>query len=74
MVDVLYACVMRTTNGDVLTDIVIRKNWLDVVDRAKAEVSEDIYEVHMSLIGEVDGEPTQAQRDEAIKWIARHIK
>lgn len=74
MVDVLYACVMRTTDGDVLTDIVIRKNWLDVVDRAKEEVSKDIYEVHMCLIGEVDGEPTQSQRDEAIKWIAKHIK
>lgn len=69
----LYACIIRTADDDILTDIIVSDNWLKVVEEMSNNTEEGIEEVHMCAIATVEDEPTTAQRNEAIRWIARHL-
>ncbi len=72
----LYACIIRTDDDDILTDIRIAKDYIDVVAGIEKELDRKVCEVHMCSIAllDKDEQPTILMRDLAMQWINRHLE
>lgn len=71
----LYACTIRTMDGVTLTDIRLGKNFLDIVEGIENELGIKTMEVHMAIISVLkdDEQPDMMMRNDAMKWINKHI-
>ena len=70
----LYASIIRTSDGDILTEVQAADNYIDNVTRIETSLpGRKVEEVHMCSIAEIQGEPTLAPRDMARRWILRHL-
>lgn len=73
----LYASIIRTSKGDVFTEIQMARDYLEnvLLIRGHLEDSDtEVMEVHMCAVAEVIDEPTEEQMAAAESWIKGHLK
>ena len=70
----LYACIIRTSDDDILTEVQVANDWLDNVTKIQGALPDkEGWAVHMCSVAQTD-EPTEEQMELAEEWIRRHLQ